>query len=555
MGKNDKVISRLDWVLSGLVFGLSILLYTRTLVTTLLFGDGGEFQVLGYTLGLGHPTGYPVYLLLLKPFTWLPIRDIAYRINLSSAVFGSLTLASVYLCSSILLGSRRGFSTRLASLAGAVGLALTPLFWWHSVMAEVYTPATFFITLVLLLSILWIRSRNNWLLFWAGVAGGASLGVHGMVPLIAPAVVIFILISVIQKTNSKLSLVTAFCGGILGLIFWIGAFWALDLNNPPSNNLLVSARYNLDVWQINPEEYDRSFLTRFKYLASGQMFQEIMNQTRPDLVKAQWTRYQDETVGFFSILFLGFSGIGLLALFLTQTENKWQEVCGWKSLRTLQWKEGLLLILAWAGLMYFVLTYQIGDYWAFYIPTYPVLAIFAGVGAGFSVSLILQLLNIVRVLRGKGSQLAGILVGMLILFGVVHPYSSDLGKSWRMEKISFLTREEFRWYPFPVHDPNAAHRYAAQVINKVEDNAIVITTWDLVYPILYVAHIEQRRLGISAFETYRSLLDINPSDMTLNFIRENLAKRPIYVTRTYSNMKGFRLTKINGVELYRVSQR
>ena len=60
-----------------------------TLAPTVLAGDGGEFQFVPYLLGVAHPTGYPLYTLL--GWLWshlLPVGDVAYRMNLFSALLG-----------------------------------------------------------------------------------------------------------------------------------------------------------------------------------------------------------------------------------------------------------------------------------------------------------------------------------------------------------------------------------------------------------------------------------------------------------------------------------
>ncbi|MDQ2809621.1 MAG: DUF2723 domain-containing protein [Chloroflexota bacterium] len=70
------------------VAGLSALtLYGRTLAPAVLVGDSGEFQFTGAILGIPHPTGYPLYTLLGKAWSLLPLGTVAYRINLSSACY------------------------------------------------------------------------------------------------------------------------------------------------------------------------------------------------------------------------------------------------------------------------------------------------------------------------------------------------------------------------------------------------------------------------------------------------------------------------------------
>jgi hypothetical protein len=75
----------------------SLILYVRTLAPGVLPGDSGEFQVLAYQLGIAHCPGYPVYLLMAKLVTFLPVGDIAYRVNLFSAIMAALAVCSVYL--------------------------------------------------------------------------------------------------------------------------------------------------------------------------------------------------------------------------------------------------------------------------------------------------------------------------------------------------------------------------------------------------------------------------------------------------------------------------
>ena len=64
-------ISSLDWLLVIAIGSLSLALYIRTLASGVLPGDSGEFQVLTHQLGIAHCPGYPVYLVIVKLFTFL----------------------------------------------------------------------------------------------------------------------------------------------------------------------------------------------------------------------------------------------------------------------------------------------------------------------------------------------------------------------------------------------------------------------------------------------------------------------------------------------------
>src|SRR6476620_10292283 len=88
---SDYALTWLDAVLALLLGGASLAMYARTLAPFVLGSDSGEFQVLVYQLGIAHTPGYPIYLVLAKLLTLLPIRDIAYRVNLFSAVMAGVS--------------------------------------------------------------------------------------------------------------------------------------------------------------------------------------------------------------------------------------------------------------------------------------------------------------------------------------------------------------------------------------------------------------------------------------------------------------------------------
>ena len=73
--------------MSGGIFAAAMALYLPTLAPSVLPGDYAEFQMCAAVLGVPHPTGYPLYVLLGKVFTLLPVGDVAYRVNLSSAIY------------------------------------------------------------------------------------------------------------------------------------------------------------------------------------------------------------------------------------------------------------------------------------------------------------------------------------------------------------------------------------------------------------------------------------------------------------------------------------
>ena len=126
--------SRLGLCVGLLVAGLVFLLYFRTLAPDVLYYerpdliDAAVFQAMVYALGITHPTGYPIYLLLTHLFTYLPFGDIAYRVNLASAVYGAAAVFLVFLVGLRL--SRRVWAAAVGALAFGVGNT----FWSRAIL-------------------------------------------------------------------------------------------------------------------------------------------------------------------------------------------------------------------------------------------------------------------------------------------------------------------------------------------------------------------------------------------------------------------------------------
>ena len=85
----------ISWGLGIAALALYVATAAPTVVT--VFDDSLEFQVVLPTLGIAHPTGYPLYTLLGWLSTrLLPFGDAAYRANLFSALTASLTVVLLY---------------------------------------------------------------------------------------------------------------------------------------------------------------------------------------------------------------------------------------------------------------------------------------------------------------------------------------------------------------------------------------------------------------------------------------------------------------------------
>ena len=127
--------------------------YALTLAPDVLPGDSGEFQFAAPLLSIVHPTGYPLYLLLAKLFTLIPIGTVAYRVNLFSAACAALAVALLYDATWRALERSTPASARAtnrwAALIAALTFAFTPTFWAQAIKAEVYALNALFVAALL----------------------------------------------------------------------------------------------------------------------------------------------------------------------------------------------------------------------------------------------------------------------------------------------------------------------------------------------------------------------------------------------------------------------
>ena len=174
--------------LAGFVAGL--VLYGLTAAPGVQGGDSGEFQFVGYILGLPHPPGYPLYALLTKLWTLVvPFGEVARRVHLLSAVLAAGALAGVAWAGSRAAGGR---AAGIASgLVAAAWLAVAPTWWGQAGIASVRPLTGFFLAAILAALVSYGAGRRTVTLY----AGAALLGfgVTHHIPSLAPLAPVFAL--------------------------------------------------------------------------------------------------------------------------------------------------------------------------------------------------------------------------------------------------------------------------------------------------------------------------------------------------------------------------
>lgn len=120
--------------------------------------DSAELSASAVGLGAAHPTGFPLYLLLGKVASLLPIGELAFRINLLSAICAALAVFGVVRLIASL--GKDDWPTLIGAAGGGAALAFSFLFARQATVAEVYAPTAAFIVLTLYLFDKVVRGAN-----------------------------------------------------------------------------------------------------------------------------------------------------------------------------------------------------------------------------------------------------------------------------------------------------------------------------------------------------------------------------------------------------------
>ena len=163
------------------------IVYLCTICPSIYVGDSGELTTAAFSLGVPHPSGYPLYTILGKLFCLIPFCNMGFRMNLMSVIF---SLGTIWLVYSVIF---KITSSIASSVFGAFTLAFTTLFWGQTVSAEVYPLHTFFVILLIRLLIHWDQSRKTHSLAILAFTVGLSFLNHLQTLMILPPVLFFII--------------------------------------------------------------------------------------------------------------------------------------------------------------------------------------------------------------------------------------------------------------------------------------------------------------------------------------------------------------------------
>jgi hypothetical protein len=160
-------------------FVISLAAYANTLCLTLYAGDSGELSAAAYTLGIAHPPGYPLLMILGRVFLLLSFGNVAFMLNLLSALLAAaLTGIMALLINSIFFYDEYNFKTMLISVTGGLLPGFSNAVWAAAVGFEAHSLGILLISLTVLFLVKGYKSSDFRFIIIAVYIFGLSLANH-----------------------------------------------------------------------------------------------------------------------------------------------------------------------------------------------------------------------------------------------------------------------------------------------------------------------------------------------------------------------------------------
>jgi tetratricopeptide (TPR) repeat protein len=457
------------------VFIAALALYLWTLAPTVTLVDSGELIVAAHTLGVAHPPGLPLYLLIAHAATLLPLGNIATRVHLTSAVTAALAAALLTLAVAEALLAAPGVSSLsgqaekgtarkkkpkggekigagadtvwivvLPALVSGLLIAFSRTLWAYATIAEVYALNALLITVIFFLMLRWRRriiqgrdqGRSNAWLYAAALVFGLAMGAHHVtVGLMLPALAVLVYSTEGFRFFKSKKFVYAALLAMSGLVA-IYSYLPIAASRSPVVNWGNPRTVERIWWHITGRQYQVFF---------SFSLEQMLDQT------GEWIKLTFREFGpWWLPIGLGLVVLGFMALYRGERKMFW-----------------FLMLVVVCDLIY-ALNYEIAeDKDAYYLPAFIAAAIAAGVGARWLIAL-----------SGARRWLA---MAALVLVPVVALASN----------FSFNNRRQY----FIAQD------YVDNILNTVEPGGMLLTLdWQVYSPLLYIRQIEQRRRDVIAID-------------------------------------------------------
>jgi transmembrane protein TMEM260 (protein O-mannosyltransferase) len=529
---------RLELLIASAISLSALVVYIVTLCPTTDFIDAGELSTVAYTLGIAHPTGYPLFSIAGWLFAHLPLPvRVVTRLNLMAAIFCAAGLFVyfrffVHFLSAISLRNppaaqahaREGAASLrtilqlyIPAAAGTLCLGFSETYWSQAVAVEVYSLHLLLVAILLLLFTKAIAStdgppdaeppRRGGNLAWYGFAFvlGLSFTNHMTTILLAPGFLYLYFATCGAKADSwrrVAKMAPPFLAG-----------FSLYLYMP-----VRAAQHPLMNWG-NPVDLER-FLWHF----SGKQYRVwIFSSTESAGRQLQY--FFQSVLPEFASLPVILAAIGAVHLFARRR------------------RAGVFTLLLFLGCLLYSINYDIHDIDSYFLLAYITIALWAAHGAAYLIGVVKDQR------RGKAIALAVVAAALLPLFfnfssvdesgsSLVENYTTDMFNS--VEPGGIILTYEWDYF--------VSAAYYFQIVEQVRPDVVVIDK-ELLRRSWYFKQLEQRhpwlldrsRRELDAYlaelRKFEHDLPYDPkmieyryNELIHSMIRRNYASRPVYAT-------------------------
>jgi hypothetical protein len=442
-----------------------------------LGGDAGELQFVPPILGLTHPTGYPLQVLLHKVWSVVPIGTVAYRLNLLDAAVAALAVAVLALCGRLLSGRW------LPALLGALAFAFGELWWSQAVTGDKYTLNGLFLALALLLYLRWRAAPSERRLQALALVYGLSLTHHRSMLLVAPALVAGLLLDGWRPRGWRPTLrLLAVAAAPLALYLYLP--WAGNRGLPPG------------AWRVDTPGALLEYLLDRGYTS----------QIRPDAALAG--RLVEES----RVLLSSFGPLGVVLGMLGLARSSRRDV-----------RLALVLLLAFLpqavlGASYLLESnYTLPRHWVFYLPAFLIWSLWLTLGIAALLDAAER--SIGRLDRRPLVFGAAVTATFLVVQGVT---------VWARAGVAMVRAqygaETLDGYRQDLQRSSVAERFGRLAFEAAGPRAIVVCDWEQATVLWYLQRVEGQRPDVEIHYPIETLDE--------NLARAQRETRPLYVSRT-----------------------
>jgi hypothetical protein len=419
---------------------------------------------------LGLALSHPLYHIIGIGVKYIPFGEFAYRVNLISAIAAAFTIANLFLLLRLWLGKN------LPAVLAAITLALSWTIWQSASIAEVYTLYSALLLAELIMLLQYVKTKRVGFLYLLALFNGLAIADHMWAIIPFTCYVVFVVVLLVQK-QIRLRNLAVFVG-----LWVIGA--------APYEYLIIK-----NIVQTG------DFTGTVASALFGNSWRGAVFNTHLSI------KLVGENLIFMAYNFSTFNGLFFFA-----------GLYGLKKVSPSRSFTNILLVIL---ILFFVFAfrYTVPDRYAFFIPFYCVGSIIGGVGFDLFITQPNR-----RILRGIVFFLALFPVPTYIVAPIVAQKVQY--NITTVRKIPF--RNDYIWFLRPwrtgYHNPE---KFAGEVFNTIEDNAVIYADGTTVYPLLYAQEIKGRRndIKIVSFHPNRE----NPVVFDEQTVPKLLAETSIYV--------------------------